>query len=81
MSVLGACWRRPILGENQGNFEDFKTTPKIGEHAGNRGKAAPEIEENQHREKKLQSGQTVAEQLESGQAPTWRTVGSRTNQD
>jgi hypothetical protein len=34
---------------------------KIGEHVRNRGKAAPETEENQHREK----------QLQSGQAPTW----------
>jgi hypothetical protein len=24
MSVLGACWRKPILGENQGSFEEIK---------------------------------------------------------
>jgi hypothetical protein len=28
MSVLVACWCMPILGENQGNFEDFKSAPK-----------------------------------------------------
>jgi hypothetical protein len=26
MSVLGAYWHRKILGENQGNLEDFKKT-------------------------------------------------------
>jgi hypothetical protein len=39
----------------------------MGSTPGNRGKAAPKIEENQREEKQLQSGQTVAEQLESGQ--------------
>jgi hypothetical protein len=41
MSVLGACWRRPILEENQGSFEEIKAVPKNGEHTENRGKAAP----------------------------------------
>jgi hypothetical protein len=31
--------------------------------------------------KQLQSGQTVAEQLESGQASTWRMVGSGPTED
>jgi hypothetical protein len=39
MSVLGACWHRPILGENQGSFEGIKASTKNGEHTENRGKA------------------------------------------
>jgi hypothetical protein len=59
------------LGRIKEVLKESKQRQKIGEHARNRGKAVLEIEENQHREKKLQSGQTVAEQLESGQASTW----------
>jgi hypothetical protein len=40
MSVLGACWRRPILGESQGSFEGFKVVPENGERAVNRGKTS-----------------------------------------
>jgi hypothetical protein len=41
----------------------------------------PKKEEKKHLEKKLQSGKTIAEHLEGGQALTWRTVGLRTNSD
>jgi hypothetical protein len=49
MSVLGACWRRPILGENQGSFEGIKAEIKnIRQHARKWG-ARQETEEKQHR--------------------------------
>jgi hypothetical protein len=34
------CFHMPILGENQGNFEDFKTTPENRGARWNKGKEA-----------------------------------------
>jgi hypothetical protein len=59
MSMLGACWRGPILGRIKEVLKELKQRRKIG--------SASELEEKQ-----LQCGQTVVEQLESGQAPTRR---------
>jgi hypothetical protein len=59
------------LGRIKEVLKESKQSRKIGEHTGNREKAAPKIEENQRQEKQLESGKIVAEQLESGQAPTW----------
>jgi hypothetical protein len=39
MSVLGACWRRPILGEIEEVLKELKQRRKIGERARNKGKA------------------------------------------
>jgi hypothetical protein len=74
MSVLGACWCRPILGRIKEVLKESKQHRKIRERARNKGKAAPETEENPRREKKLQSGKIVVEKLEIGQAPTWRNI-------
>jgi hypothetical protein len=38
---LYLCWRRPILGENQGSFEGIKETTQNGERTKNRGKPTP----------------------------------------
>jgi hypothetical protein len=41
ISLLGACWNRPILGQNQGSFEGINEALKNGEHVGNIGKPTP----------------------------------------
>jgi hypothetical protein len=53
MSVLGACWCRPILGRIKEVLKESKKHRKIGESARNRGNKAPKIEENTHREKSV----------------------------
>jgi hypothetical protein len=40
MSVLGACWHRPILGEIEEVLKELKQRRKIGECIGNKGKEA-----------------------------------------
>jgi hypothetical protein len=45
MSVLGACWHRPILGNIEEFLEELKQRRKTGERIGNKGKAALEKEE------------------------------------
>jgi len=45
MSVLGACWRRPILGRIKKFLKESKKSQKIREQARNRGKSMPGIKE------------------------------------
>jgi hypothetical protein len=59
------------LGRIKKFLKEKNKRRKIGERTGNKGKVTPKKEEKQCREKQLQCGQTAAEQLESGQAPTW----------
>jgi hypothetical protein len=74
MSVLGACWHRPILGKNQGSAEKWGEHAENEEHTRIKGKPTP-------RKVVTKWTNCCAEQLESGQAPTWRMVGSRTSRD
>jgi hypothetical protein len=48
MSVLGACWHRPMLREIEEALKESEHRWKTGEHTRNKGKVAPGKEEKQH---------------------------------
>jgi hypothetical protein len=47
MLVLGSCWHRPIFGKIKEVLKELEQHWKIGEHAGNKGKATPKKEEKE----------------------------------
>jgi hypothetical protein len=76
---VGGLLAQANFGENQGSFEGIKAAPENRGAHRNRGKETPEKEENQAEKSSYKVDKLLQEQLESGQASTWRMVGSRTS--